>query len=186
MGINYLFKLILLFLILLEIKAQKPDKSDKNIIDLTHLEIGRKSHTIVLKDSNFDSIIRNGTENRWLIIFYSEACGMCKQVKSIIDKIIEEKKYISVNNIKFGSVDIDYNLRLQTRFNITGIPVLILVENNKMLEISNFPYEKNIIKYIEVENINKDEHTKDFPVELSFYKFIKNLLYNSFSQFKKT
>jgi thioredoxin-related protein len=92
MGINYLFKIILFFLILLEIKAQKPEKSDKNIIDLTHLEIGRKSHTIVLKDSNFDSIIRNGTENRWLIIFYSEACSMCKQVKAIIDK--KKKKNI--------------------------------------------------------------------------------------------
>ena len=187
MRVNYLFKIILFFFILIEIKTQKPGRPKKNIkmIDLTQIETGRKSHTIVLTDSNFDSIIRNGTENRWLIIFYSETCAMCKQVKSIIDKIIEEKKYKSVNNIKFGSVDIDYNLRLQTRFDITGIPVLILVENNKMLEISNFPYEQNIIKSIEVEDINIDDQTRDFPVDLSFYEFIKNLIYNSLDQLKE-
>jgi hypothetical protein len=187
MRVNYLFKIILFFFILIEIKTQKPDKPKKNIkmIDLTQIETGRKSHTIVLTDSNFDSIIGNGTENRWLVIFYSEACAMCKKVKSIIDKIIEEKKYKSVNNIKFDSVDIDFNLRLQTRFDITGIPVLILVENNKMLEISNFPYEQNIIKSIEVEDINIDDQTRDFPVDLSFYEFIKNLVYNSLDQLKE-
>ena len=54
-----------------------------------------------------------------------------------------------------------------------------------MLEISNFPYEQNIIKSIEVEDINIDNQTKDLPIDLSFYEFIKNLIYNSLDQLKE-
>ena len=186
MKINYFCKLVTFFFLLLKIKTEEEDhlEQEKKYIDLTFSNTGRKSQTINLNDLNFDSIVQNGKYNRWLIIFYSENIDYCKKVKSIIDKIIEEKKYKSINNIKFGSVDIDHNLRLVTRFNISGIPVVILVENNKMLQISNFPLEDNFIRSIEIENIATNEYVINLPGQLTFYKFIKNLFIISLNQVK--
>ena len=187
MKINYLYKLVILFFLLLEIKTEEEDHPipEKKIIDLTFTDTGRKSQTIDLNDSNFDSYVQNGNLNRWLIIFYSKRIDFCKKVKSVIDKIIEEKNYTSINNIKFGSVDIDYNLRLLTRFNISGIPEVILVENNTMLQISNFPVEENLIRSIEIENITTNEHATKFPAQLTFYNFIKRLFITSLNQVVK-
>ena len=151
-------------------------------LDLTDEDKTRESHTIALTSSNFDSIIQNGIKNRWLIIFYAETCGFCKKAKSLIDKIIEEKKYKNVNNIKFASVDIDYNYRLQMRFNVTGIPIIFLVENNRMAEMSNLPIEENFIKAIEVESLENLKSVKDFQPEISLYEFIRRLIDFSFSQ----
>lgn len=179
---NYLFKIILLSFLLLEIKTEELNTSNSNkiIIDLTKIEdTERESHSIVLTDSNFDSIIQNGNQNRWMILFYTENCGFCKQLKSLLNKIIEEKKFKDINNLKFGSIDVNYNLRLQTRFEIKNIPILILVENNKMLQISNVPIEESLIKAIEIEDISAIEHAKDIPPELSLYLFLKNLFINS-------
>ena len=116
---------------------QTAKKPRIKLIDFTYKDTNRKSQTIELTNYNLDSLVKNGEENRWLIIFYAETCSFCKTVKSLIDKIIEEKKYKNVNNIKFGSVDVDYNLYLQMRFNVTGILVFLLAENNKMIELPN-------------------------------------------------
>ena len=146
------------------------------LIDFTYKDTNRKSQTIELNNYNLDSLVKKGEENRWLIIFYAETCSFCKTVKSLIDKIIEEKKYKNINNIKFGSVDIDYNLYLQMRFNVTGIPVLLLVENNKMLELSNIPEEENLMRSIEIESIEKDKDIKDFPKEINYFEFSIRLI----------
>ena len=178
---------LILFLFLInninseEPQTQEPLKKKVIDVDLTYTDTGRKSQTIPLTGSNFDSLVQGGNNGRWLIIFYAETSKYCKKLKSLIDKIIEEKKYKSVNNIKFGSVDLDANIFLQVRFNITGIPFIYIIENNKMIEIPNFPSEENIIKYIETENFDSFEHTKNFEPDLSFYVFFKRLMVNSLS-----
>lgn len=177
---RFIFTLFLLFSINIfsEIKGEEeePPKNRERKIQYINMDIDdieRKSHTVPLDISNFDLIIKNGTQNRWLVIFYSETCKFCKKVKSLIDKIIEEKNYKSINNIQFASVDTRYNLKLKIRFDIDGIPSLFLIENNKMIEISNFPHEKTLIKSIEIEDIEKANGVMDFPPELTFYEFIK-------------
>ena len=155
---------------------QTAKKPRIKLIDFTYKDTNRKSQTIELTNYNLDSLVKNGEENRWLIIFYAETCSFCKTVKSLIDKIIEEKKYKNINNIKFGSVDVDYNLYLQMRFNVTGIPVLLLVENNKMIELSNMPLEENLMRSIEIENIENDKYVKDFPKEINYIEFSLRLI----------
>ena len=165
-----------------DVPSKKPDKKIE-YINFDKIDIRRKSQTIPLNVSNFDLIIKNGTQNRWLVIFYAETCRFCKKLKSLIDKIIEEKNYKSINNIIFASVDVDYNLKLKTRFDISGIPSILLIENNKILEISNFPHEKNLINSIEIEKIEKVEGVIDFPAELSFYEFIKKIVIHTLTYY---
>ena len=161
----------------MDLKPGEKKKPRIKFIDLAYKDPDRKSQTIELNNNNFDSYVKNGNENRWLLIFYAESSSYCRGTKSLIDKIIEEKKYKNINNIKFGSVDIDRNLKLQMRFNITGIPVVLLVENNKMLELSNIPIEENLIKSIEIETLVNDKFTlKDFPQDINIIELFRRLL----------
>lgn len=169
----YNITLIIFYFLIFLIKSQP--KNDNIIdLDLTFHDTGRKSQTIILNDYNFDSLVQNGNLNRWLVIFFSETSSFCKQIKSIIDKIIEEKKYKKINNIKFGSMDIDNNLQSLIRFNITGVPYIIIVENNKMTQFQMFPIEQNIINFIETE-IDEFIDMKDFIKQLSLFEFIRDL-----------
>ena len=169
----YNITLIIFYFLIFLIKSQP--KNDNIIdLDLTFHDTGRKSQTIILNDYNFDSLVQNGNLNRWLVIFFSETSSFCKQIKSIIDKIIEEKKYKKINNIKFGSMDIDNNLQSLIRFNITGVPYIIIVENNKMTQFQMFPIEQNIINFIETE-IDEFIDMKDFIEQLSLFEFIRDL-----------
>ena len=170
------FNIQITFIFLLLISTKSKDKSEIIDLDLKYHERGIKSHTIVVNDSDFDATIQYGVFHRWLIIFYAETCNFCKQVKSTIDKIIEDKNYISKNDIRFASLDIDYNLQTQIRFNITGIPLIVMVENNEMITYDMFPNEKNLIDFIQTENFSEYRNVKTFPARLKYDEFIQKLI----------
>ena len=177
--------IILLFYLLVEIKTEDEGKLENEInLDFNYPQ-SNNSQMIPLHDSNFDSVIQNGNNNRWLIFFYAETCNYCKRVKAYVDTIINDKKYISINNLKFASVDIDYSLRLQIRFNITGIPYIIMVEDNKMLELNFIPNEQLYIKFLEIKDINEEKNVKDFKHALSLHDFIKGLFMQSITYMAK-
>ena len=174
MKIFFNIQIVIIGFLIISTKAK--DKSKNIDIDLTYHNKGQKSHTIDINDSNIDATIQYGVFHRWLIIFYAETCSFCKQVKSIIDKIIEDKNYISKNDIRFASLDIDYNLQTQIRFNITGIPLIVMVENNEMITYDMFPIEKNLIDFIQTENFSEYRNVKTFPARLKYDEFIKKLI----------
>ena len=207
MRFNFYFSFIFLIFLLFEVKGEEEKIIEKEKEKENEKEKGeppkrkprikfinlaeednvprRKSQTIELNSLNFDSIIQNGLKNRWLIIFYSESNSYSIKVKSKIDKIIEEKNYTSINNIKFASVDINLNFKLKTRFRITGIPVVILVENDKMLRIANFPDEETLKNNIEIGNIENSNSVKDFIHELTILDFILNIVSSKFESVTK-
>ena len=170
------FNIQIAIIVLLIISTKSKDKSEGIDLDLRYHDRGIKSHTIEVNDNDFDATIQYGVFHRWLIIFYAKTCGFCKQVKSNLDKIIEDKNYISKNDIRFASLDIDYNLQTQIRFNITGIPLIIMVENNEMITFDIFPNEKNLINFIQTDNFSEYRNVKTFPARLKYNEFIKNLI----------
>ena len=174
MKIFFSFQITIIALLIISTKAK--DKSEKIDLDLKSHNRGQKSHTIDINDSNIDATIQYGVFHRWLIIFYAETCKFCKQVKSILDKIIEDKNYINKNDIRFASLDIDYNLQTQIRFNITGIPLIVMVENNEMITYDMFPTEQNLINFIQTENFSEYRNFKTFPARLKYDEFIKKLI----------
>ena len=172
--------LILLFLFIFSGLCQ--EKNDK-VIDLTNNnydETKIKCHFLNLTNSNFDNLVQNGNNNRWLIIFYTERCSFCKQIKTMINKIIEEKEFNY--DIKFGKVDLETNLKLQIRFNITRIPYIVLVNHNQMYEMKFLPTEQTFKNFVDSTNFDEfKEFQKDFPQDLSFLEFLKNLIILAFS-----
>ena len=84
-----------------------------------------------LNDITFDYIIRDGKIYRWFIIFYSRSCGHCKRAKKEISKIFET--YNNISNLRFAQIEAYQNTVTNIRFNISGVPYMILVENGSDL-----------------------------------------------------
>ena len=162
-------------------KTQNPeaDIPPERMIRLDYNYKDIKSQTIELGNSNFDSIINGGINNRWVIVFFSSASGFSRNVKGLIDKIILDNNFTHINNIKFGSVDVDYNLILQVRFYVKGVPYIIVVENNTMFEFHNWPTEENLRQFIQIENTT-NINIKEFPKRANIFKLIKDIYAFSF------
>ena len=125
----------------------------------------------VLTDEIFDTFLSEYSQYTHFIILFRSTCGRCLNARKEIRKIFEPKNF-DTKNIRFSEIELLVNVRTKYRFNIVDTPVLILVKNNKYIELNEFPSEKNIIKFLKSEF----ENPKDIPKPISnftyYYKFI--------------
>ena len=123
-----------------------------------------------LNDITIDMVLQKGNNYRWLVILYSETCGLCKEARREIRKILP--KYRNSSSIRFAEIEINYNRMTNMRFEIDGVPYIFLLQNNTMYEMDTYASQKNLIKFIETDfkNISQDE-LKPFPPMVPIYKF---------------
>ena len=65
-------------------------------------------------------------EGKTIIDFWAEWCGPCKMVAPVLDELSKEH---AVNLVK---VNVDEQTDLAKEFNITSIPVILMVENGEI------------------------------------------------------
>ena len=118
----------------------------------------------ILSDETFDSFLREYSQYTHFIILYRSTCGRCLNARKEIRKIFTPKNF-DTKNIRFSEIELLKNSRTKYRFNIIDTPVLILVKNNKYIELSKFPSEKNIITFLKSEF----ENPKDIPKQISSF-----------------
>lgn len=128
-----------------------------------------------LTNESFDKLVLPENEiisKKWLIVFYGENCPSCdKTIKLLNQEILRE--FEKNPKINFGSVNCDSpdNFWLNVRFNITRIPYVILIIDNKMFEY-NYYFEKfHIIDFINEEKDEKDSLL--IPEPISYYDKVK-------------
>lgn len=72
-----------------------------------------------LDNKNFNDFISGGLK---LVEFYAEWCGFCQKQKPILEEL---------TNIIVGTVDVDKNPNLASKYMISGYPTFILFEQGE-------------------------------------------------------
>ena len=119
-----------------------------------------------LNDISFDYTIKEGKIYRWFILFYSRSCGHCKRAKKEISKIFDN--YKNITNLRFAQMEAYQNTMTNIRFNITGVPYMILVENKMMYEMDLFPNYDNLKDFIFTNFTEVKEDLKPIPKKVKF------------------
>lgn len=84
----------------------------------------KKSDIKVLNESNFNAGIKSGLV---LVDFYADWCRPCKMMHPILEEVATEYK----SQITIAQINTDHNKNISAKYNITGIPCMILFENGK-------------------------------------------------------
>ena len=86
-------------------------------------------NTLTFTDSAFDQEVLR-SEVPVLVDFWAEWCGPCRQMGPTIDVVASEY----AGKLKVGKLDVDSNGGTAMRYNIRGIPTLLLFKEGRVVE----------------------------------------------------
>jgi thioredoxin 1 len=80
-------------------------------------------------DSNFDEIVLKSGEPV-LVDFWAEWCGPCKRLAPTVDALATD----FAGKVTIGKLNVDDNQRTAEKFQIRGIPTLLLFKGGQVVE----------------------------------------------------
>lgn len=86
-------------------------------------------NTLEFTDASFDQDVVN-SDSPVLVDFWAEWCGPCKMIAPTVDAFAEEY----AGKVKVGKVNVDENSATAQRYNIRGIPTLLLFKGGKVVD----------------------------------------------------
>ena len=94
----------------------------------------------VLKVNKENLDLIKNSEKKVLLDFYAEWCGPCRMVSPLVDEIAKENPDILV-----GKINVDEEPELAAEFAVSSIPLLVVMENGKIVNKSAGARPKNQI-----------------------------------------
>jgi len=79
-----------------------------------------------LTKDNFNQVLES--DKKVLIDFYADWCGPCRMVSPLVDQIAEENPQYLV-----AKVNVDEEPELSASFNVSSIPMLVVMEGGKVV-----------------------------------------------------
>ena len=76
--------------------------------------------------ANFENEVLN-SDKPVLIDFYADWCGPCKMLAPVVHEIAEE----NAGTIKVGKINVDEQMELAMRFQVSSIPMLVVFKDGK-------------------------------------------------------
>ena len=89
------------------------------------------ANILTLKDSNFDTEVLKA-DVPVLVDFWATWCGPCKMMAPTVDAIAAEY----AGKLKVAKLDVDEAGGTAMRYNIQGIPTLLLFKGGRVVEMS--------------------------------------------------
>ncbi|HWV14142.1 MAG TPA: thioredoxin TrxA [Cellvibrio sp.] len=80
-----------------------------------------------VNDANFATEVL-GSDLPVLVDFWATWCGPCKMIAPILDDLAEQY----AGKVKIAKIDVDSNKEVPGKFNIRGIPTLLLFKNGQV------------------------------------------------------
>lgn len=100
-------------------------------------------------NSSFDQIINS--EKPILVDFFATWCGPCK----MLGPILKEVKDNLGDRISIIKIDVDKNQQVASKYQVRGVPTMILFQNGKQLWRQSGVLQKNDLIKIIVEKSNQ-------------------------------
>ena len=82
---------------------------------------------ISITKENFEEEVLN-SEKPVLLDFYADWCGPCRMVAPAVHEIAEEN-----DHIKVGKINVDEQPELAVRFQVSSIPLLVVMQDGKVV-----------------------------------------------------
>lgn len=79
-----------------------------------------------LTKDNFNEVLE--CDKKVLIDFYADWCGPCRMVSPLVDQIAEENPQYLI-----AKVNVDEEPELSASFNVSSIPMLVVMEGGKVV-----------------------------------------------------
>ena len=87
------------------------------------------NETLTFTDAGFDQDVLKSNEPV-LVDFWAEWCGPCRMMAPTIDQIATEY----AGKVKVGKLDVDSNVQTAGRYQIRGIPTLLVFKGGQVVE----------------------------------------------------
>ena len=97
-----------------------------------------------VSDANFQAEVLDASKTQPVMVdFWAEWCGPCRMLSPTVDKIATER----AGSVKVVKMNVDENINTPGRYNVRGIPTLLIFKGGQVAE--------QIVGAVPKENIDK-------------------------------